>query len=150
MFACVIVLAVGAATVTEGAEAYPPPSDETAILVTLSTPANDSPDVIPKTLSSITAVVVPADVVVFPLPLIGGLVTVHAEALFVDGVNVLVAVNAFVDVPEKVCAAPPVPVNEITEPPAVADNVTLFAFVTVFTKKIVSSVRPPIAVPPFA
>ena len=122
----------------------------TLIAVTLSTPPNDSPDVIPKTLSSITAVVVPAEVVVFPLPLIGGLVTVHAEPLFVDGVNVLVAVNAFVDVPENDCALFPVPVNEITEPPSVADNVTLFAFVTAFTKKIVSSVKPVIAVPPFA
>ena len=90
------------------------------------------------------------EVVVFPLPSIGGLVTVQEEPLFVDSANALVAVNAFVDVPENDCALFPVPVNEITEPPSVADNVTLFAFVTSFTKKIVSSVKPVIAVPPFA
>ena len=104
----------------------------------------------PKTLPSITAVVVPAEVVVFPLPLIGGLVTVHAEPLFVDGVNVLVAVNALVDVPEIVCALLPVPVISITAPPSVADNVKAFALATALTKKVVSSVKPAIAVPPFA
>ena len=106
----------------------------------MSTPPKDSADVIPKTLASITV----------PSPLIGGLVTVHAEPLFVDGEKFSVAVNALVDVPENDCALFPVPVSEITEPPAVADNVTLFAFVTAFTKKIVSSVKPVIAVPPFA
>ena len=58
--------------------------------------------------------------------------------------------SRLVDVPEKVCALFPVPVSEITEPPSVADNVTAFALDTAFTKKIVSSVKPVIAVPPFA
>ena len=82
--------------------------------------------------------------------LIGGLVTVHAEPLFVDGVNAAEAVNALVDVPPKVCALLPVPVISIWSPPAVADSVNAFALATALTKKVVSSVRPAIAVPPFA
>ena len=101
-------------------------------------------------MSSITAVVVPAEVVVLPLPSIGGLVTVQLEPLFVDGVKVLVAVKALVDVPEKVWALFPVPVISIWSPPADADNVNAFALATVLTKKVVSSVKPAIAVPPFA
>ena len=112
----------------------------TLTLVTLSTAATASPAVIPKMFASIT----------LPSPLIGGLVTVQLEPLFVDSPNAEVAVNALVDVPENDCALFPVPVSEITEPPSVADNVTAFALDTAFTKKIVSSVRPVIAVPPFA
>ena len=106
----------------------------------MSTPPKDSADVTPKIVASIT----------LPSPLIGGLVTVQEEPLFVDSANAEVAVNALVDVPENDCALFPVPVSEITEPPSVADNVTAFALDTAFTKKIVSSVRPVIAVPPFA
>ena len=142
IFACVIVLAAGAATVTEGAEPYPLPSDESAILVTLSTPPNDSPEVIPKIFASICGAA--------PAKFTGGLVTVQDEPLFVDSPNASVIVNAFVDVPETVCALLPVPVMSINAPPSVADNVNAFALTTVLTKKVVSSVRPAIAVPPFA
>ena len=72
-----------------------------------------------------------------PTKLIGGLVTVQDEPLFVDSPNASVIVNAFVDVPENVCALFPVPVISITVPPSVADTVNAFALATVFTKKIV-------------
>ena len=99
----------------------------------MSTPPSDSADVIPKTLSSITAVVVPSTVV-FPCPLIGGLVTVQDEPLFVDGVKVLVAVKALVDVPPKVCALFPLPVKLIAVPPSVALILNLSASTTLSTK----------------
>ena len=108
----------------------------------LSTPLTASPAVIPKIFPSICG----AD----PTKLSGGLVTVQDEPLFVDGENASVAVNAFVDVPEIVCALFPVPVISITAPPSVADNVNAFALATALTKKVVSSVKPAIAVPPFA
>ena len=74
----------------------------TFTLVTLSTAATASPAVIPRIFASIT----------LPSPLIGGLVTVQLEPLFVDSANVFVAVNALVDVPEIVCALLPVPVYQ--------------------------------------
>ena len=69
----------------------------------------------------------------------GGLVTVQDEPLFVDSANASEAVNAFVDVPETVCALLPVPVMSINAPPSVADTVNLSASTTVLTKKVVSS-----------
>ena len=110
--------------------------------MTLSKPPSDSADVIPKIFASICGAA--------PTKFTGGLDTVLVEPLFVDGENTAVAVNALVDVPENDCALLPVPVISICAPPALADNVNAFALETVFTKKIVSSVRPAIAVPPFA
>ena len=52
-FAVAITLAVGAATLTDGAEPYPVPPVATAIPVILSTPATASAAVIPKIVPSI-------------------------------------------------------------------------------------------------
>ena len=69
--------------------------------------------------------------------MIGGLVTVHAEPLFVDGEKLSVIVNAFVDVPENDCALFPVPVISICVPAAVADNAVSYTHLTLPTKRIV-------------
>ena len=72
-FAVVRTLAVGPATVIVGACTYLAPSSDTAMSVTLSTPATDSAGDIPKIVLSI----------LLPSPLIGGLDTVAATPLSV-------------------------------------------------------------------
>jgi hypothetical protein len=113
-----------------------------AISVILSTPATASAPVIPITVESICGLA--------RAKLIGALVIVQAEPLFVDGVNAPTAVNALVEVPWNDCALLPVPVISICAPPAVADIVNAFALETVLTKTVPPSVIPvpAIAVPP--
>ena len=116
-FAVARVLAVGPATVIVGACTYLAPSSDTAISVTLSTPATDSPWSIPNTLLSIVP----------PCPSIGGLDTVAATPLSVLPPKLDVNVKPVFVSPTNVCELLPVPVMLITEPPSVADTSIVFA-----------------------